>query len=76
MMKVNGKRVYTAAQRQLAENLSGFAFISPWLLGFLCFMALPMLLSLYYSFTEYDILGSPVFSGIRNFRKMAGDELF
>jgi multiple sugar transport system permease protein len=74
-MKVNEKRVYTAAQRQLAENLSGFAFISPWLLGFLCFMALPMLLSLYYSFTEYDILASPVFSGIRNFKKMAGDEL-
>jgi multiple sugar transport system permease protein len=75
-MKVNGKRIYTAAQRQLAENLSGFAFISPWLLGFLMFMALPMLLSLYYSFTEYDILASPVFSGLRNFRKMAGDELF
>ncbi|MDR2434069.1 MAG: sugar ABC transporter permease [Treponema sp.] len=75
-MKVNGKRVYTATQRQLAENLSGFVFISPWLLGFLMFMALPMLLSLYYSFTEYDILASPVFRGLRNFRRMAGDELF
>ncbi|MDR2054128.1 MAG: sugar ABC transporter permease [Treponema sp.] len=73
---MKGKRVYTAARKQLAENLSGFAFISPWLLGFLMFMALPMFLSLYYSFTEYDILGSPVFSGLRNFRRMAGDELF
>jgi multiple sugar transport system permease protein len=75
-MKMNRVRTYTTAQRQLAENLSGFAFISPWLLGFLAFTALPMLFSLYYSFTEYDILGSPVFNGLRNFRRMLGDELF
>jgi multiple sugar transport system permease protein len=70
------KRTYTAAQRQLAENLSGFAFISPWLIGFLAFTAIPVLFSLYYSFTEYDILGTPIFSGLRNFRRMLGDELF
>jgi multiple sugar transport system permease protein len=67
---------YTAAQRRLAENLSGFAFISPWLLAFLAFTAIPIIFSLYYSFTEYDILGSPVFNGIKNFRRMLGDELF
>jgi multiple sugar transport system permease protein len=76
VMKVKRKRVYTAAQRQLTENLSGFAFISPWLIGFLAFTALPMLFSFYYSFTEYDILGSPVFSGLKNFSRMLGDELF
>jgi multiple sugar transport system permease protein len=68
--------VYTAARRQLAENVSGFAFISPWLIGFLAFTAAPVLFSLYYSFTEYDILGTPAFSGLRNFRRMLGDELF
>jgi multiple sugar transport system permease protein len=67
---------YTAAQRQLAENLSGFAFISPWLIGFLAFTAVPILFSLYYSFTEYDILASPIFNGLHNFRRMMGDELF
>jgi multiple sugar transport system permease protein len=70
------KRTYTAAQRQLEENVSGFVFISPWLLGFLAFTAVPILFSLYYSFTEYDILASPVFSGLHNFRRMMGDELF
>jgi multiple sugar transport system permease protein len=58
------------------ENISGFSFISPWLIGFLAFTALPILFSLYYSFTEYDILGSPVFNGVKNFRRMMGDELF
>jgi multiple sugar transport system permease protein len=70
------KRIYGAAQRQLAENLSGIAFISPWLIGFLAFTAVPILFSLYYSFTEYDILASPIFSGLRNFRRMMGDEVF
>jgi multiple sugar transport system permease protein len=70
------KGVYTAAVRQRMENISGFAFISPWLIGFLAFTAVPILFSLYYSFTEYDILGSPVFNGLRNFRRMMTDELF
>jgi multiple sugar transport system permease protein len=76
-MNANGKRtIYTAGRRQLNENLAGFAFISPWLIGFLAFTALPMLFSLYYSFTEYDILGSPAFNGLKNFGRMLGDELF
>jgi multiple sugar transport system permease protein len=72
---MNIKR-YTVAQRRWAENISGFAFISPWLIGFLAFTAIPIIFSLYYSFTEYDILGSPVFNGVKNFRRMMGDELF
>jgi multiple sugar transport system permease protein len=75
-MKVNGKKIYSAERRQLNENLAGFAFISPWLIGFRVFTALPMFFSLYYSFTEYDILASPTFNGLRNFRRMLRDELF
>jgi multiple sugar transport system permease protein len=58
------------------DNIAGYAFISPWLLGFLLFSLIPMLLSLYYAFCDYDILGSPIFSGLSNFRKMAGDANF
>jgi multiple sugar transport system permease protein len=75
-MNVHRKRLYTAERKQLNENLAGFAFISPWLIGFLAFTALPMLFSLYYSFTEYDILASPVFNGFKNFNRMLRDELF
>ena len=42
----------------------------------MAFTAVPILFSLYYSFAEYDILGSPVFNGLRNFRRMISDELF
>ncbi|MFA6844676.1 MAG: hypothetical protein WCR02_03020 [Sphaerochaetaceae bacterium] len=58
------------------DNLVGYVFISPWLLGFLLFSLIPMLASLYYAFCDYDILGSPVFCGGANFVKMMHDKLF
>jgi multiple sugar transport system permease protein len=67
---------YTTAKRRLHEDLAGYAFISPWLAGFFAFAIFPIVISLYYSFTDYDILATPVFSGLKNFRRMLGDELF
>jgi len=52
------------------ETLSGYLFISPWLLGFLLFTLLPMLVSLYLSFTRYDILSAPRWIGLDNFVQM------
>nr|WP_321262888.1 sugar ABC transporter permease [uncultured Sphaerochaeta sp.] len=66
----------TSRRRAFLDDLSGYAFISPWLLGFIAFSIIPILFSLYYSFTEYDILGEPMFNGLENFRRMLGDELF
>lgn len=53
------------AQRR--EAIQGFLFISPWIVGFLAFTAYPMAASFYYSFTEYKILGSPTWIGLRNY---------
>jgi multiple sugar transport system permease protein len=68
--------IYTTAKRRLHENIAGYAFICPWLAGFVAFAVFPILISLYYSFTDYDILATPVFAGLKNFRRMWGDELF
>jgi pectin-derived oligosaccharide transport system permease protein len=38
------------------EGLAGYVFLSPWLLGLMGVTAIPMLLSLYLSFTNYDVL--------------------
>jgi multiple sugar transport system permease protein len=43
-------------RRKHSENLPGYAFLSPWLVGLLAITAIPMLLSLYLSFTDYDVL--------------------
>ncbi len=52
------------------EELWGFLFISPWLIGFLVFALGPMLVSLYYSFNSYDMLSPPKWIGFDNYKRM------
>jgi multiple sugar transport system permease protein len=52
------------------EQLQGYLFISPWLLGFLVFTAGPMLFSLYASFTNYNITSKFDFIGLDNYIEM------
>lgn len=56
--------------------LIGLAFISPWLIGFVCFYLYPALASLYYSFTDFRILQEPSFVGLENYRRMIDDPIF
>jgi len=54
----------------------GVLFICPWLFGFLCFTAGPMLTSLYLSFHKYD-LASISYVGGENYRRLlVEDPLF
>jgi multiple sugar transport system permease protein len=45
-------------------------FMSPWIIGFSVFILYPALASLYYSFTNYDLLSTPTFVGLDNYRFM------
>jgi multiple sugar transport system permease protein len=68
---------WTAGHRRLWESLSGYAFISPWLLGFLFLTAGPMLASLFISGTSWTMLSSPRWVGFENYsRLMLEDPLF
>lgn len=44
--------------------------MAPWAVGFLLFYVYPMLASLYYSFTKYDLLSQPRWTGLGNYRYM------
>lgn len=61
----------TRAKRQ---NLWALLFLGPWLIGFVVFTAGPMIGSLYLSFTDYDLLTSPKWAGLANFRRMFTDD--
>ncbi|ASA23930.1 carbohydrate ABC transporter permease [Paenibacillus donghaensis] len=50
--------------------VAGYLFIAPWLIGFLWLTAYPMLLSLYYSFTDYTLMESIDWVGFKNYIKM------
>jgi multiple sugar transport system permease protein len=59
------------------ENLTGYLFISPWLIGFLVFTLWPFLRSFYLSFCNYNIVQPPKFIGLANYQMMLfNDELF
>jgi multiple sugar transport system permease protein len=50
--------------------------MSPWIIGFVGLVLYPMVASLYFSFTHYDIVGSPVWIGLENYRFMFTNDPF
>jgi multiple sugar transport system permease protein len=58
------------------EAISFYLAISPWLLGFLAFTAGPMLLSLFASFTNWDLLTEPGWIGLGNYKELLNDSTF
>jgi multiple sugar transport system permease protein len=58
------------ARAAFRRDLTGYAFIAPWLIGFLCFSLGPVLASLYLSFTKFDLLTPAVWIGADNFVRM------
>jgi len=62
--------------RKRADIRAGYAFLSPWLLGFGLLTAGPMLMSLYLAFTDYNLFQAPEFIGIDNFTTLFADPRF
>ena len=52
------------------RQLLALAFMSPWIIGFCAFFVYPVVSSLYFSFTKYDILTDPIWVGLDNYRFM------
>jgi len=59
-------------KNRMREAIEGYLFLLPNLLGFLVFMAVPLALSLYYSFTNYNLFTPPQFIGLANYTKALG----
>lgn len=64
------KRKKSFGQILNTPKVAGYVFILPFIIGFLAFLALPMILSFGFSFTRYNILESPVFIGLDNYKTM------
>ncbi|HLT61046.1 MAG TPA: sugar ABC transporter permease [Microlunatus sp.] len=55
---------------------AGFAFSTPWIIGFCVFMAGPIGISLYYSFTEFNLFQEPRWVGLANYAALFDDQKF
>lgn len=78
MNAVSSRKLYRTARSSLArrEAIRGYLFIAPAVLGFLVWVAGPMLFSAWLSLTEWDLLSPPEFVGLSNYQAMLKDPLF
>ncbi|GGH76196.1 multiple sugar transport system permease protein [Pullulanibacillus pueri] len=57
-------------KRSYENNLAGYIFISPWLIGFLLLTLWPIAQSFYLSFTQYSLLNDPTWIGVNNYSEI------
>lgn len=54
----------------------GYVYILPWLIGFCLLTIWPFVSSLYYSFTDYNMIAEPNLVGIKNYLNLFNDQEF
>ncbi|HEY8790706.1 MAG TPA: sugar ABC transporter permease [Actinopolymorphaceae bacterium] len=62
--------------RQRREAFAAYVFLIPWVLGAIGLTLGPMVASLYLSFTNYDLLGSPAWIGVMNYVNLMSDSRY
>lgn len=64
-------------KRRRLERAAPYLFLSPWIIGLIVFSVGPILLSLYFSFTNFNLLQSPQWIGLQNYKNIfTNDTLF
>jgi len=67
---------FQISRPQIRALRVGLLFISPALIGLAVFTILPMAQSLYYSFTDYNVLQPPFWTGLSNYQHLFKDRFF
>ncbi|MBI2939905.1 MAG: sugar ABC transporter permease [Chloroflexi bacterium] len=57
-------------RRRIGRHVQGWLFAAPWILGFVIFVAGPMLASAVMVFTDWDLLSPARFAGLNNIRRL------
>lgn len=63
------KKIYKAK-----DNAVGYLMLAPWLVGFFMMWLIPAVISIYYSFTDFNLLNSPKMVGFANYARVAADK--
>ena len=62
-----------AAKEAGRDNKAGYLFLLPWLVGLVVITIGPLLASLYLSFTNYNLIQAPEWTGLANYARMLHD---
>ena len=73
---IRAKRTSRRLRGGWRETGVAWLFLTPALVGFLVFFLYPTLRGIFLSFTDYDLLTSPKFVGVKNFTRLVHDPLF
>jgi multiple sugar transport system permease protein len=71
-----GSWVMQTLKKAWKRNAVGYLFLGPWLIGLLGLSLIPMIASLYLSFTNYDMFTSPNWAGFENYQRMFEDSKY
>lgn len=72
---MKGKKGRTVYKR--ADNIVGYLLLAPWLVGFIGMWLIPAIISMYYSFTDFNLLNTPKIIGFANYaRAFTQDDAF
>ena len=63
-------------RRKKREAVQGVLYVLPSLVLLIIFCIIPIFMSIYYSFTDYNVMKPPTFAGISNYVKMFKDAYF
>lgn len=73
----NGAGTLTLRKKKLDRSaLAGYAFILPWIIGFLTLQLAPLVSSFWYSLTKFSLIGDPQFIGLENYKTLFHDNYF
>lgn len=75
-MRQSNKRSRSSSVLGRRQTRLGLAFAAPFLIGFVVFIAYPIVASAFYSFTDFNLFQAPEWVGLANYERMATDETF
>lgn len=61
------RRKKTGSAYKLRDNVAGYTLLFPWIFGFVFMWLIPMVISIYYSFTDFNLLSEPNMVGWQNY---------
>ena len=67
------RRTSKPSKAERREGRAAYLFLLPWMIGMVTLTIGPMLVSLYLSFTDYNLLQTPEWIGFDNFTRMLDD---
>jgi multiple sugar transport system permease protein len=73
-MLAKTKQVFSSISKHEKRNF--WIYISPWIIGFLAFTAIPFFSSLALSFMQWDIITPPKWVGFENYKELMDDKIY